>query len=57
MDNEKCLNCSCQSCLNNAELYADGCCRDCEQCRLEYYTWYKDGVGCSYFESDCNINF
>lgn len=51
-----CKTCLCESCLNNAETYTDGLCRDCEQCEIEDFSWHKDGVGCSYYSNDSDIN-
>lgn len=49
MRKEICDKCLCNSCMNNAEDYADGSCRDCEQCEIEGYI-VKDT--CSYYLSD-----
>lgn len=29
-----CKDCLCNSCMQNAEDYADGMCRECEQCEI-----------------------
>lgn len=46
---KECENCKCNSCMNNAEDYADGGCRDCEQCEIEGYIVKHD---CQHYESD-----
>lgn len=51
-----CETCLCNSCLNNAEDYADGSCRDCEQCEIEHFSWHRDGAGCSYYVYDSDMH-
>ena len=48
--NELCKSCLCNSCMNNAEDYADGMCRECENCEIEGInnTW----TNCKQYESD-----
>lgn len=50
--NELCKSCLCNSCMNNAEDYADGMCRECENCENEgiNHVW----TGCKHYESDNN---
>ena len=54
MRGKVCETCLCDSCLNNAEDYADGCCRDCEQCELEDFSWRKNQ--CTHYLNDSDIN-
>ena len=50
MRKEMCKDCLCNSCMGNAEDYADGTCRECEQCEIEERN--KQLLSCKFYESD-----
>lgn len=47
---ETCKKCLCNTCSQNAENYADGMCRECEQCEIEERSCAL--LICKYYESD-----
>ena len=50
MRKKKCKGCLCKSCMQNAEDYADGMCRECEQCVIDER---DEGLGyCKYYTND-----
>ena len=50
MRKDMCKDCLCNSCMQNAEDYADGMCRECEQCEIDERD--KALCSCKYYESD-----
>ena len=50
MRNDMCKDCLCNTCMQNAEDYAEGMCRECEQCEIDE----RDNAlfSCKYYESD-----
>lgn len=50
MRKEMCKQCLCNSCMQNAEDYADGMCRECEQCEIDERE--EELYNCKYYEND-----
>ena len=46
---KQCETCKCNSCMGNAEDYADGMCRTCEDCDIDGHIFKES---CEYYESD-----
>lgn len=49
---DRCKDCLCNSCMQNAEDYADGMCRECECCRED--GMIDEAQMCRDYESDDN---